>query len=258
MTAEVRPDLVTSLGVIRGDVVQRLAGVSRYRALRNVEQTMTDIAEFQDLVTPLRDVREQIAKQLQETREYRALCAIDSIVPQLVDVLAFLHEKSNFEIPSPDTGEAVTGEPGSETPSDTQIRAVYTRADETEAAEDVVEFGDGASETHAPVASLETGGAEHSAVQPEPIPEPSDLPAAVARDGRPDDVAFGPSPIPITTDGNPPTSDDFSGEAASPPVAMLVQSLPPLTNDAKNAQASQAGLTTAVKPDHAAQEGRAA
>lgn len=62
MTVEVRPDLVTSLGVIRGDVVHHLAGVSRYRAMRNLEQTMADIAEFQDLVTPLRDVRGQIER----------------------------------------------------------------------------------------------------------------------------------------------------------------------------------------------------
>ncbi len=32
MTVEVRPDLVASLGVIRGDVVHHLAAVSRYRA----------------------------------------------------------------------------------------------------------------------------------------------------------------------------------------------------------------------------------
>ena len=47
---EVQSDLVTSLGVIRGNVVHHLAGVSRYRALRNVEQTITDIAEYQELV----------------------------------------------------------------------------------------------------------------------------------------------------------------------------------------------------------------
>lgn len=261
MTVEVRPDLVTSLGVIRGDVVHHLAGVSRYRALRNLEQTMTDIAEFQDLVMPLRDVREQIERQLQETREYRALCAIDSIVPQLVDVLAFLDEKSNADVPSPNTDEPVTAVLGPETDFETQIRVVDAREDEP-VAESVIKFADSVrvvSETQGVVASSEIGDAEHSAVQTEDIPEPLDSSLAVARDAKPDDTAFGPSQIPITTDGNPPASDDSSEETASPPVAMLVQSLPPATNDAKSAPAdSQADLATTINSDQAAREGRAA
>lgn len=218
MTVEVRPDLVTSLGVIRGDVVHHLAGVSRYRAMRNLEQTMADIAEFQDLVMPLRDVRGQIERQLQETREYRALCAIDSIIPQVVEVLAFLDEKSNFA---------------------DNLRVV--------------------SEPQIAVASAENGDEEHSAEQPEHIPEPSDVPFTVARDEKPDDGAFDPSQNPDTADDNLPDSDESSDQTASPPVATLVQSLLPSTNNAKNALSdSQAGLATTINSDQAAREGRAA
>lgn len=268
MNIELHSNIVTSLSSIRGDVVDHLVGVSRYRALRNIDQTMADIAEFQDLVTPLRDVREQIERQLQETREYRALRAIDSIVPQLVDVLAFLGENSNAEMALPDTepaaqpdsDEAVTVESDSETPSHTQIRAVYTRADKKEAAEDA--FADTASETQTHVANLENG-AEHSTVQPEAIPEPSDLQTAFATDGSSDDVA-GLPPIPDTADDNRSGPDSLSEETASPPVAMLVQSLPPPTHDANTHDANDAladseeDLATAVNFDHAAREGRAA
>lgn len=268
MNIELHSNIVTSLGAIRGDVVDHLVGVSRYRALRNIDQTMVDIAEFQDLVTPLRDVREQIERQLQETREYRALRAIDSIVPQLADVLAFLDENSNAEMSSPGTEPATpepepdataTVESGSETPSHTQIRAVYTRADKKEATD---AFADTASETQIHVANLENGE-EHSTVQPEAIPEPSDLQTAFATDGSSDDVA-GLPPIPDTADDNRSGPDSLSEETASPPVAMLVQSLPPPTHDANTHDANDAladseeDLATAVNFDHAAREGRAA
>ena len=270
MTIAVRPDIVTSLGVIRGNVVHHLVGISRYRALRNIEQTMADIAEFQDLVTPLRDVREQIERQLQETKEYRALCAIDSIVPQLADVLAFLDEKSSAEAPSPNTHESAAAEPDPETHSDIQILAVYARADETAPAEDVGKFVDGehlASEPQDLIIDPEIGDTERSLVRSEQVPDVSDASFTVARDDMSDDVVFGPSQIPVTADRNPPASDDSSEESASPPVAtlaynlanMLVQSLPPSASDAKSAPAdSQIGSATTTDADHAAQEGRAA
>lgn len=257
MTVEVRPDLVTSLGVIRGDVVHHLAGVSRYRAMRNLEQTMADIAEFQDLVMPLRDVRGQIERQLQETREYRALCAIDSIIPQVAEVLAFLDERSNTEvpIPSPNTDELVTADRGSETPSGTQIRVVNADEEATVNADDVVNFADNlrvVSEPQIAVASAENGDEEHSAEQPEHISELSDSSLAVVHDDLPGDVPFG-----HTADDKPSASDVPSAEMESPPVATLV--LPPSTNNAKNALGdSQAGLATAINSDQAAREGRAA
>ena len=97
MTIGIHPDLVASLAAVRGDVERHLAGVNRYRAMRSIEKTMADIAEFQELVTPLNDIRERIERQLQDTREYRALRVLDSIVPQLADVLALLDEKSKDE-----------------------------------------------------------------------------------------------------------------------------------------------------------------
>ncbi len=223
---------------------------------------MTDIAEFQDLVTPLRDVQEQIERQLQETREYRALCAIDSIVPQLVDVQAFSMKKSNADVPSPNTDEPVTADLGPATDFETQIRVVDAREDAAAVAESVVKFADSVrvvSETQALIEISENGDAEHSAVQPAHMPESPDTPLAVARDARPDDGAFGPSQIPITTDGDLVASDEPPEETASPPVAILVQPLPSPAGDAKSALAdSQAGLVTTINSDHAAREGKAA
>ena len=121
------------------------------------------LLNFQDLVTPLRNVREQIEGQLHATRGYRALCTIDSIIPQLADVLAFLDESSNTEMPSPGT-EPATTDTDPETSADTQIRTVYTRVDEKEAAEDVVAFADTAPETPTHLAGLEGGGTEDSTV----------------------------------------------------------------------------------------------
>ena len=255
MTMEVQSDLVTSLGVIRGNVVHHLAGVSRYRALRNVEQTITDIAEYQELVTPLRDVREQIALQLEETREYRALRTIDGIIPQLVDVLAFLDEKSNFKLASSDAAVGVAEETEAETPSDTQLRTVYTRADETASAEDSVAFADTASEPQRDPASQEDGAAEHSAVQHEVIPESSD-PAVGRDDGAEDEVDLPPNPD--TAVGDQPAVS-MSDASPSAPVALLVQSVKPSTQDeTETLSDSEADLAAAVKPDHVEREDKAA
>ncbi|ARQ01598.1 hypothetical protein CAK95_22690 [Pseudorhodoplanes sinuspersici] len=230
---------------------------------------MADIAEFQDLVTPLRDVREEIERQLQETREYRALCAIDNIVPQLADVLAFLDENSNVDMPSPGT-EQVVAEPDPVTSSDIQIVAADARADELAVAEEIVELVDSGhvvSEPQGVTINPVSRNTEPSAVPPEDVSELLDAPFPIARDDMSEDVVSGPQHVPATADASPPASDHSAEETASPPVAtlaynlanMLVQSLPPATSDAKTAPVdTQAGLAATTHADHAVQEGRAA
>jgi|GEM_PF-5780393 len=233
MTVGVHPDIVSSLAAIRGDVEQRLAEVSRYRAMRSIEKTMADITEFEELVLPLRDVRERIELQLRETREYRALCALDAMVPQLRDVLAFLGETPNAKSPPHDgqkpEEDAGTADGAAEALVDAYERARAEPAVETAEASglefiDIVSEGLGAQET-----PDDNGITLFSA--PHPVASETTEQTAMASIAASADAN---RPLAATEQGTP-APESASQPTASPPVAtlaynlanMLVQSLPP-------------------------------
>lgn len=268
MTIGTHPDLVASLAAVRDDVEQYLAGVSRFRAMRSIEKTMADLAEFQELVTPLGDIREQIERQLQETREYRALCVLDSIVPQLADVLALLDEKS--KAPEDIIDFSVTNELQT---SEARIVDVYERADAETAdmsgcnAVAFVDIIDLPSEYSVLAKAPVNDAAEQLVIDTCNAGEEQNR-ATTGTESDPPVTMNADAPAMMTSESETPPSEDAPEEEASPAVAtlaynlanMLVQSLPPTAGEPKSetADQTQAGAVSPADADHIMQEGRAA
>ncbi len=255
MTVADRPGNRTSVCSVRDRIERHLAGVSRYRALLAIDQTISELADHTDLVRPLCDVRDQIRLQLNETREYRALCAVDRIAPELADILAILDEDPHHDetLPAPNAERSADG---TETTSD--ILDVFSRADAAERAAPIEtdEAGTPADD----IRSKEHETTQHEAaanlnVQVESTPEK-------AAHASPSHISDLMERVPQDTDE---TSDDTS---ASPPVAalaynlanMLVQSLPPGQIDTAAAPGSHADIDSEEKAgaDETMREGRAA
>lgn len=265
MTAGVHPDIVSSLAAVRGNVEQRLADVSRYRAMRSLEKTMADIADFQELVSPLRDVRERIERQLQETREYRALCALDAMVPQLKAVLAFLGETSDGKSPSQDEEKrddaAATANSAAETLIDAYAHEqAEPAADVAEAS--VLEFIDIVSDGLNAHDSFETSDDSSITLFSGPEPAASETTEQLAMTSVAAGADAGQQLAP--SEQGAPTSEASSEPTASPPVAtlaynlanMLVQSLPP--GEAKAAPSDHSQSVPPPASPNAMQEGQAA
>ena len=267
MTNAGQPDIIASLAVIRGHVEQRLAGVSRYRAMRNIEATMAELDAFQELVTPLRKVSEQIEHQLQEMREYRALRTIDMIAPQLADVLAFLEEKSNAPVQAPTTPHPAGDDAAVEQVMKARIVDEYAPAptdtgdgdgagghDDTEAV--AVEFIDVVSDALAAQASFQKAESDGQAQFAPASARPFDASAGLSADAV----------YPILDDGDPSVSENSSSGPETPAVAalayslanMMVQSLPSSTSEAKPETEEQPHIGMSADGERTLHEGRAA
>jgi len=115
MTSIAQTEIVETLAHVRGSFERQLAGAGRYRALRSIEDTLVDLMDDDDaVVQPLNGVRDLLIHRLQERPDFRALRTIDSIVPQLLDVLS-LHAQQTDGLrsdvvpndPAPNDSEAL-------------------------------------------------------------------------------------------------------------------------------------------------------
>ncbi len=95
MTGAVRLEILSSLASVREDVERQVAKLDRYRALKVIEQTISDFPGLEDLNNSLSEIRERMQRQIEGTREVRALRAVEKIMPDLSEVLAFLSDCSD-------------------------------------------------------------------------------------------------------------------------------------------------------------------
>jgi hypothetical protein len=95
MTGAVRLEILSSLASVREDVERQVAKLDRYRALKVIEQTISDFPGLDDLNNSLSEIRERMQRQIEGTREVRALRAVEKIMPDLSEVLTFLSDCSD-------------------------------------------------------------------------------------------------------------------------------------------------------------------
>jgi hypothetical protein len=92
MTGAMRLEILSSLASVREDVERQVAKLDRYRALKVIEQTISDFPGLEDLNNSLSEIRERMLRQIEGTREVRALRAVEKIMPELSEVLTFLSD----------------------------------------------------------------------------------------------------------------------------------------------------------------------
>lgn len=97
MTGAVRLEILSSLASVRADVERQVAKLDRYRALKVIEQTISDFPGLEDLNNSLSEIRERMQRQIEGTREVRALRAVEKIMPELSEVLTFLSDCSDAD-----------------------------------------------------------------------------------------------------------------------------------------------------------------
>jgi hypothetical protein len=95
MTGAMRLEILSSLASVREDVERQVAKLDRYRALKAIEQTISDFPGLEDLNNSLSEIRERMRRQIEGTREVRALRAVEKIMPELSEVLTFLSDCSD-------------------------------------------------------------------------------------------------------------------------------------------------------------------
>lgn len=93
MTVAVHPDILSLLQSVHEDVQRKVAGLDRYRALKAIEQTISDFPGLTDVAHRLSEIQNRLQQQLDETREFRALRALERIIPELPDVLALVEDR---------------------------------------------------------------------------------------------------------------------------------------------------------------------